>query len=112
MGRGETNGSVNGFTSTKKITPDKIKKIGSIGNGSTANGGTGDQSPLLSANGEPKDACHFTYMIFYLHGIGHLLPWNFFITATEVGTVRMSSHVIHARSHIKFGPFSIASSPV
>ncbi len=33
----------------------------------------------------PPDRCMFTYMIFFLHGIGHLLPWNFFITANMVG---------------------------
>ncbi len=32
----------------------------------------------------PPDRCMFTYMIFFLHGIGHLLPWNFFITANMV----------------------------
>jgi hypothetical protein len=79
MGRSEANG--NGVPSNKKIKPDQIKKISSI-NGSTA---PGDRSPLLSEE-EPKDTCHLTYIIFYLHGIGHLLPWNFFITATQVRT--------------------------
>ena len=80
MGRSEANG--NGVQSSKKIKPDQIKKISSIGNGSTR---SGESSPLLYGSEEPKDTCLLTYIIFYLHGIGHLLPWNFFITATQVG---------------------------
>ena len=83
MGRSEANG--NGTASNKKITPDKIKKIGSIGNDGYS--GSSERSPLLlrpSEIKEPKDTCHLTYMIFYLHGIGNILPWNFFITATQV----------------------------
>ena len=82
MGRSDGNGTA----SSKKITPDKIKKIETIGNGSS---GTviNEQSPLLSTSVDsavPKDTCYLTYMIFYLHGIGNILPWNFFITAKEV----------------------------
>ncbi|CAL8100332.1 unnamed protein product [Calicophoron daubneyi] len=29
----------------------------------------------------PKDRCNLVYVIFFLAGIGTLLPWNFFITA-------------------------------
>ena len=79
MGRSEANG--NGILSNKKIKPDQIKKIGSIGNGSL---GSSERSPMLYGSSEPKDTCHLAYIIFYLHGIGHLLPWNFFITATLV----------------------------
>lgn len=32
----------------------------------------------------PKDKFLIAYFIFFLHGIGHLAPWNFFITATAV----------------------------
>lgn len=80
MGRSEANG--NGTLTNKKIKPDQIKKISSIGNGST---GSGERSPLIGyGSDDPKDSCHLAYIIFYLHGIGHLLPWNFFITATQV----------------------------
>jgi len=41
--------------------------------------------PLLLGQGKPPaDTCLLTYIILYLQGIGHLLPWNFFITANEV----------------------------
>ena len=46
-------------------------------------------SPLLSGPSSPSrkpppDWCFTTYIIFYLLGVGHLLPWNFFITAKAV----------------------------
>ncbi|NWH38295.1 S29A3 protein, partial [Chloropsis hardwickii] len=47
-----------------------------------------DQEPLLEdavgsrySRQKPKDRWHGTYLIFFLLGIGSLLPWNFFITA-------------------------------
>ena len=50
-----------------------------------------ERQPLVNG-GEgtvPVDTCYLTYIILYLHGVGHLLPWNFFITAHEVSK---SSH--------------------
>lgn len=41
-----------------------------------------EREPLL--NSAPEDRCQLAYVIFFLHGIGHLLPWNFFITAQPV----------------------------
>ncbi|NXM72991.1 S29A3 protein, partial [Serilophus lunatus] len=47
-----------------------------------------DQEPLLeeplgnrSSHTKPSDRLHGAYVIFFLLGIGSLLPWNFFITA-------------------------------
>jgi hypothetical protein len=81
----------NGGTSNKKITPDKIQQIGSVGNGSSGTVSiiNDERSPLLSSEDScvPKDTCYLTYMIFYLHGIGNILPWNFFITATQVSHI-------------------------
>ena len=37
----------------------------------------------------PSDWCFSTYFIFILLGVGHLLPWNFFITAQTVSTVSL-----------------------
>ncbi|KAM6130434.1 equilibrative nucleoside transporter 3 [Phoenicopterus ruber ruber] len=41
------------------------------------------QEPLLNRYGQqkPSDRLHGAYVIFFLLGIGSLLPWNFFITA-------------------------------
>ena len=44
---------------------------------------TRDEKELLLRK-PPRDTCWLAYMIFFLHGIGHLLPWNFFITAKQV----------------------------
>lgn len=41
-----------------------------------------ERDPLLSS--VPEDRCRLAYVIFFVHGIGHLLPWNFFITAQPV----------------------------
>lgn len=46
---------------------------------------TGPPSPTRSRP-PPPDLCFSTYVIFYLLGVGHLLPWNFFITAKTVGS--------------------------
>ncbi|NXS77233.1 S29A3 protein, partial [Erpornis zantholeuca] len=49
---------------------------------------TPDQEPLLDdpvgsrfSQQKPSDRWHGAYVIFFLLGIGSLLPWNFFITA-------------------------------
>lgn len=45
-----------------------------------------EKVPLLdgrsvSSSTPPVDLCYASYFILYIHGVGHLLPWNFFITA-------------------------------
>lgn len=47
-----------------------------------------EQEPLLEdavggrySRQKPRDRWHGAYVIFFLLGIGSLLPWNFFITA-------------------------------
>uniref|UniRef100_A0A8C0HM71 Solute carrier family 29 member 3 n=1 Tax=Buteo japonicus TaxID=224669 RepID=A0A8C0HM71_9AVES len=47
-----------------------------------------DEEPLIEkstvnrySRQKPSDRLHGTYVIFFLLGIGSLLPWNFFITA-------------------------------
>ena len=88
MGGSGSESSTIRTAASKKITPDKIKKIDSIDNASP--GIINEEFPLLSeANAgrsfeSPKDTFRLTYIIFYLHGIGNILPWNFFITATQV----------------------------
>lgn len=47
-----------------------------------------DEEPLIEepsvnwySQQKPSDRLHGAYVIFFLLGIGSLLPWNFFITA-------------------------------
>lgn len=40
----------------------------------------------------PKDAYNLVYVIFFLMGIGSLLPWNFFITAKHYWLYKLSNH--------------------
>lgn len=47
----------------------------------------------VSRSSPPVDVCYSTYLIFYIHGIGHLLPWNFFITAKSVKLQCLSASV-------------------
>ena len=43
-----------------------------------------EPSPSSAPEDGPKDRFQLAYVIFFLHGLGHLLPWNFFITAQPV----------------------------
>lgn len=40
----------------------------------------------------PKDSYNLVYIIFFLMGIGSLLPWNFFITAKHYWLYKLSNH--------------------
>ncbi|KAK7902201.1 hypothetical protein WMY93_018970 [Mugilogobius chulae] len=40
----------------------------------------------------PKDSYNLVYIIFFLLGIGSLLPWNFFITAKLYWLYKLSNH--------------------
>ena len=69
----------------RKVDLDKIRKVDAFSSEE-------EKHPLLlSRKDPPPDTCHLAYIILYLHGVGHLLPWNFFITAYPVS----SSLTIH-----------------
>lgn len=40
----------------------------------------------------PEDSYSFVYIIFFLMGIGSLLPWNFFITAKHYWLYKLSNN--------------------
>ena len=62
-----------------KLSVDKFHKISLLGSEE-------ERRPLLLTQGPPPaDTCLLAYIILYLQGVGHLLPWNFFITANKVG---------------------------
>nr|XP_055027069.1 equilibrative nucleoside transporter 3 isoform X2 [Misgurnus anguillicaudatus]XP_055027070.1 equilibrative nucleoside transporter 3 isoform X2 [Misgurnus anguillicaudatus]XP_055027071.1 equilibrative nucleoside transporter 3 isoform X2 [Misgurnus anguillicaudatus]XP_055027072.1 equilibrative nucleoside transporter 3 isoform X2 [Misgurnus anguillicaudatus] len=56
-----------------------------------------DVSPLLgrhhlAARHSPDDSYNMVYIIFFLMGIGSLLPWNFFITAKHYWLYKLSNN--------------------
>ncbi|CAL1578199.1 unnamed protein product [Knipowitschia caucasica] len=61
---------------------------------------TSDHSALLPNHSSvplpvrhnPKDSYNLVYLIFFLMGIGSLLPWNFFITAKHYWLYKFSNH--------------------
>ena len=68
-----------------------------------------DEKPLLpeqTYRPPPRDKFLLAYFILFLHGIGHLAPWNFFITATSVNNKRLlaatRTHALHA--HLSYYP--------
>lgn len=61
----------------------------------------GDTSPLLTRqqpagsladHRPPVDSYNMVYFIFFLMGIGSLLPWNFFITAKQYWLYKLSNN--------------------
>ncbi|KAG5266655.1 hypothetical protein AALO_G00234660 [Alosa alosa] len=64
-----------------------------------AQGPGGDQAPLLPATTgplatrhSPEDTHYLVYIIFFVMGIGSLLPWNFFITAKQYWLFKLSNN--------------------
>lgn len=58
----------------------------------------GDHAPLLApptgplaARHRPEDTHCLVYIIFFVLGIGSLLPWNFFITAKQYWLFKLSN---------------------
>lgn len=48
----------------------------------------------LTVRYNPKDSYCLVYSIFFLMGIGSLLPWNFFITAKHYWLYKLSNHSV------------------
>ena len=70
----DSSGSINGHDNVHH----KMKT--QVGNGI-------EQTPLISGGKykpPPPDRFFTTRVIFFVLGVGHLLPWNFFITAKAV----------------------------
>lgn len=50
----------------------------------------------LAVRYSPDDSYCFVYIIFFLMGIGSLLPWNFFITAKHYWIYKLSNNTQHS----------------
>ncbi|KAG9330556.1 hypothetical protein JZ751_023898, partial [Albula glossodonta] len=54
----------------------------------------------MSAANEPKDKYHAVWLIFFILGLGTLLPWNFFMTATMYFTSRLKDPEMEVRANL------------
>ncbi|KAM7408950.1 hypothetical protein PAMA_002597 [Pampus argenteus] len=52
----------------------------------------------LAVRYSPEDSYCLVYIIFFLMGIGSLLPWNFFITAKQYWLYKLSNNTHHSGS--------------
>ncbi|XP_017268313.1 equilibrative nucleoside transporter 3 [Kryptolebias marmoratus] len=53
-------------------------------------------STPLAVRYSPEDSYNLVYIIFFLMGIGSLLPWNFFITARDYWIYKLSNSSDHS----------------
>lgn len=61
---------------------------------------TNSTTELIKGHSIPKDRYSFNYIIFYLLGMTTLLPWNFFITASDVSIDCSFHYTIHLFDNI------------
>nr|XP_061794729.1 equilibrative nucleoside transporter 3-like [Nerophis lumbriciformis] len=72
-------------------------------NSSSEDEDSGDQTPSaasLAIRYTPDDRYCLVYIIFFLMGIGSLLPWNFFITAKSYWLYKMGNGTVEQRSDL------------
>lgn len=55
--------------------------------------------PPSGERSEPKDRLNIVYIVFYVLGIGSLLPWNFFITAKDYFEFKLRNTTIPAKDY-------------
>lgn len=56
----------------------------------------------------PEDSYCFVYIIFFLMGIGSLLPWNFFITAKHYWLYKLSNSSNSSHSSDQLSDLSVS----
>lgn len=62
----------------------------------------------LAVRYSPEDSFNFVYIIFFLMGIGSLLPWNFFITAKHYWLYKLSSNTTQGSSGDELSDLSVS----
>lgn len=64
----------------------------------------------LAERYSPEDSYNLVYIIFFLLGIGSLLPWNFFITAKHYWLYKLSNNSHHGSSEDQRSDLSVSES--
>lgn len=62
----------------------------------------------LAVRYSPKDSYNLVYIIFFLMGIGSLLPWNFFITAKHYWLYKLSNGTDHSGKEEQHSDLSVS----
>lgn len=62
----------------------------------------------LAVRYSPEDSYCLVYIIFFLMGIGSLLPWNFFITAKHYWLYKLSNNTHHSGNEEQRSDLSVS----
>ncbi|XP_036402849.1 equilibrative nucleoside transporter 3 [Megalops cyprinoides] len=84
------NSSYVATTQSSMHEEDEVESGGEVGDGTPLLPGEHPAGPLATRH-HPEDTYCMVYFIFFILGIGSLLPWNFFITAKHYWLFKLSN---------------------